>query len=208
MTNMEIYNKVRNVPDTAKKTINAGRIKGMTDINPMWRIQTLTEQFGMCGIGWKYEITEKSIKEGADGCMCAFVDINLYVRDAKTGGPWSDAIPGTGGSQFVSVERNGKYTNDECFKMALTDALSVACKALGVGADVYWSAGRTKYDRSEPETEPMATDAEKKQFMAMCKNLDVDYRDIIKQAGVTGQMSRDQYAKCLVILRDIEDSKK
>ena len=28
------------------------------------------------------------------------------------------------------------YTSDECYKMALTDALSVACKALGVAADV------------------------------------------------------------------------
>ena len=29
--------------------------------------------------------------------------------------------------------------------MALTDALSVACKALGLAADIYWQDGRTKY---------------------------------------------------------------
>ena len=30
--------------------------------------------------------------------------------------------------------------------MALTDAIGVAAKALGMGADVYWAAGRSKYD--------------------------------------------------------------
>ena len=143
MDNLKIYNSVANVPDNAKKTIQAGRIKGMTDINPMWRIKVLTEQFGVCGFGWKYVITDKQIIEGADGVVCAFVDINLFV---KIDGEWSEAIQGTGGSQLVSVERNGKYTNDECFKMALTDALSVACKSLGIGANVYWAGGGSKYD--------------------------------------------------------------
>ena len=145
MENLEIYNKVANVPANAQKKIQAGRIKGMTDINPMWRIKTLTEQFGVVGYGWKYVITDKRIIEGADGVVCAFVDIDLFV---KIDGEWSEAIQGTGGSQFVSVENGGKtlYTNDECFKMALTDALSVACKSLGIGANVYWSGGGSKYD--------------------------------------------------------------
>ena len=142
MDNLKIYNAVAAVPQEAQKMIGAGRLKGKTDINPMWRIKTLTEQFGPCGIGWKYVITDKRIVDGADGVVCAFVDIDLYV---KFDGEWSEAIPGTGGSQFVQIEKNGKYTNDECFKMALTDAVSVACKALGFGAYVYWASGRSKY---------------------------------------------------------------
>ena len=149
MNNLEIYNKVRVVPKEAQKIIGAGRIKGMTDINPMWRIQTLTEQFGMAGIGWKYVITDKQIIDGADGTKCAFVDIDLFV---KVDGEWSEAIQGTGGSSFISLESKGFYTSDECFKMALTDALSVACKALGIGADVYWAGGRTKYDTTPNDT--------------------------------------------------------
>lgn len=49
MDNMTIYNAVRSVPDSAKRRIEAGRLKGKTDINPMWRIKALTEQFGLCG---------------------------------------------------------------------------------------------------------------------------------------------------------------
>ena len=150
MENLAIYNAVRSVPDSAKRRIEAGRLKGKTDINPMWRIKALTETFGPCGFGWKYVITDKRLEQGANGEVAAFMDIVLFV---KADGVWSDAIPGTGGSAFVAKEKNGPYTSDECFKMALTDAISVACKALGFGADVYWEADRSKYDKPESKQE-------------------------------------------------------
>lgn len=143
MENLELYRSVAEVPDNAKKPIKGGRLKGKTDINPMWRIEKLTERFGPCGIGWKYVITEKRLEPGANGEISAFVDIDLYF---KYEGTWSEAIPGTGGSSFVAKENGGLYVSDECFKMALTDAISVACKALGFGANVYWEAGSSKYD--------------------------------------------------------------
>lgn len=146
--NMSVYNKVRSVPQTALKTIGAGRLKGMSDINPVWRIKIMTETFGICGIGWKYEIT-KQWNETYGNEVKAFCNINLYV---KVDGEWSDAIPGTGGSSFVTMERNGAYVNDECGKMALTDALSVAMKSLGVAADIYFSKDAdlgTKYAINE-----------------------------------------------------------
>ena len=144
MENYAFYNALREVPKEAKREIQAGRLKGKTDINPMWRIKALTDLFGPCGIGWKYEITWEWMEPGANGEIAAFVNINLYY---KYGGEWSEAIPGTGGSAFVASERNGLYTSDECYKMALTDAISVACKALGMGADVYWEKDATKYDK-------------------------------------------------------------
>ena len=150
MDNLTIYNEVRSVPDSAKRRIEAGRLKGKTDINPMWRIKALTEKFGPCGFGWKYVITDKRLEQGANGEVAAFLDIDLFV---KADGVWSDAIPGTGGSAFVAKEKNGPYTSDECFKMALTDAISVACKALGFCADVYWEADRSKYDKPESKQE-------------------------------------------------------
>lgn len=142
--NMLIYENARAVPNEAKKTIGAGRLKGFTDVNPMWRIKKLTELFGACGVGWWYEITEKRLEKADNGEVKAFVDILLYYGDPETG-ETSKGIPGTGGSSFISNERSGQYVSDECFKMALTDALSVAAKALGVGADVYFDKDRTKY---------------------------------------------------------------
>lgn len=143
MANLDLYNKVRSVPSEAKKNIGGGRLKGMTDINPMWRIKKLTEEFGVCGIGWKYTIDRQWTEVAEDSTeISAFCNISLYV---KVDGEWSEAIPGTGGSMFLAKEKAGMYMSDECFKMALTDAISVACKALGFGADVYWQGDRTKY---------------------------------------------------------------
>ena len=151
MDNMELYRKFEKTPDEAKKTIEAGRLKGFTDINPMWRFKRLTEVFGAVGIGWKFVITDKQIIPGADGVASAFVDILLYY---KHDGEWSEGIPGTGGSSFVAKESKGLYTSDECFKMALSDAIGTACKALGMSADIYFSKDRSKYTSGEeaPET--------------------------------------------------------
>jgi hypothetical protein len=142
MENLQLYNAVKSVPQDAIKPITGGRLKGMSDINPMWRIKTLTEQFGPCGIGWKYVIKDKRLEMGANGEVAAFLDIDLFHR---YNGEWSEAIPGTGGSSFIKKETTGLYVNDECFKMALTDAISVSCKALGIGADVWWNSDNTKY---------------------------------------------------------------
>ena len=64
MGNMDLYDRFRVVPDEAKKTIAAGKLKGFTDVNPMWRIKMLTEQFGPCGFGWYTEITNKWMEKG------------------------------------------------------------------------------------------------------------------------------------------------
>lgn len=156
--NLELYNRVRDVPKEAIKPIMAGRLKGKSDINPMWRIKKLTEEFGMCGFGWRYEILRMWNEEGANGEIASFVHINLFVRHD---GEWSDAIQGIGGSSFVSNEKTGKYTSDECYKMALTDAISVACKSLGFAADIYFSNDSTKYTENKPENNLVKQDKKK-----------------------------------------------
>ena len=152
MENLELYEKVRSVPENAQKEIKGGRLKGMTDINPMWRIKKLTEEFGVCGIGWLPKIVRTWLDKGENNEVIASVEIELRV---KVGGEWSEPIPGVGGSKAVVKEQNGVYTDDECYKKAYTDALSVACKALGMGADVYWNEN-TKYT-APPSAEPTRT---------------------------------------------------
>ena len=139
--NLKIYNAVKKVPDEAKRAITGGRLKGKTEINPMWRIKALTEQFGPCGIGWYYEVTKQWL-ESSGTEVAAFVNILLYI---KVGDEWSKPIPGVGGAMFVEQQKGSAYVSDECYKMATTDAISVACKQLGIGADVYWEADKTKY---------------------------------------------------------------
>lgn len=159
---MIFYNQLREVPEEAKTPIRGGRLKGMTDINPMWRIKRLTELFGPCGVGWWYEVTNREIVEDCQTHeSAAFVDINLYYINPETG-ETSKPIFGTGGASFVAKESNGFYLSNECFKMALTDAISVSAKALGVAANVYFAKDRTKYTAVEDATKEEPKDPEEK----------------------------------------------
>lgn len=130
--NMRLYEQGRSVPKNAQKAFSNGRFSG-TDINPMWRIKKLTEMFGPVGFGWYTEVTRQEVIPADDGNVMAFVDINLFVKDGDT---WSKPIFGTGGNT-LKVKGKG---DDDGFKKAYTDALSIACKALGIGADIWYSA--------------------------------------------------------------------
>lgn len=156
MDNLSLYNRFREVPQEAKKTIKGGKLNGFTDINPMWRIKKLTEEFGECGFGWYYEEVERW-KETCGQEVAVFVKINLYT---KRNNEWSQPVMGVGGSKMVQLFKGGEVVDfsDEAYKMALTDAISIACKALGMGADVYFANDRTKYE-SQPAQAPQPTAA-------------------------------------------------
>lgn len=142
MEKLEIYNAAKVCPENAMRTIQAGKLKGKSDINPVWRIKKLTELFGPCGIGWKLGDITYWTEPGAGGEVTAWCRLKLYI---KCDGEWSDGIEGVGGSMLVDTQRGNLATNDEAYKMAQTDAISVACKLLGFAADVYWNADQTKY---------------------------------------------------------------
>ena len=160
----EIYKRFEEPPKDALKEIGAGRLKGMTDINPQWRIECLTELFGLCGQGWYTKITEQKIIDGADGEKVAITNIELYY---KQDGEWSMPIQATGGSKLVANEKSGAYTSDEAFKMAYTDALSVACKMIGIAGKIYRGQYNTKYqaDRSEPKRKDFDSLTTKEDFV-------------------------------------------
>lgn len=149
MENLEIWNKYKEVPSNALKDFYNGKFKG-TDINTMWRLKCLTEEFGICGIGWYYKPIRFWTEKCDNGDVFAFAEIELYI---KVNGEWSMPISGNGGNKLVRITNDGDYsTSDEAFKMAVTDAIGVACRNLGFGADVYWENDKTKYTEYQVQT--------------------------------------------------------
>ncbi len=201
MDNLEIYNKYRNVPKEAQKEIKGGRMSGKTDINPMWRIKSLTEQFGPCGTGWYYKPVRKWLEQSGDE-IAAFVDIELFI---KSDGEWSMPISGTGGSMLATKEKNGIYVSDECYKMATTDAISVACKQLGFGADIYWGADRSKYDGAhtdKPNTPTESNSITQAEANTLTKLVQKKGLDINKVFTVpVEKLTKEQY---VVALKQLE----
>lgn len=139
MNAIEIYKSLSQPPATALRQITAGNLKGKTDINPQWRYEAMTEKFGLVGIGWKYEIQKLWTENGAKGEVLAFAQVAVFIRNTDSK-EWSDPIVGIGGSKLVNAFNAGLQSNDEGYKMAVTDAFSTSLKMLGVAADIY--AGR------------------------------------------------------------------
>lgn len=148
---IEIYNSLSRPPVDALRPIQAGKLKGKTDINPQWRYKAMTEAFGLVGIGWKYEVQKLWTEDGAGGEKLAFAQVAVYIKD---GDKWSEPIVGIGGSRLVMIEKGAAVSNDEGYKMAVTDAFSTALKMLGVAADIYagrWDGSKYRDETTAPE---------------------------------------------------------
>jgi hypothetical protein len=133
--NRAIWDLCKTVPSEMCSPIEGGRLSGKTNIKPQWRIQKMTEIFGPVGTGWWYEIIEQKEMAVTDGQVLLFMKIDLYylLSDAKVSRP----IPGVGCAFIIEKEKLGLHVSEYASKSALTDALGIAMKALGVGADVY-----------------------------------------------------------------------
>lgn len=143
-SNMRIFAQICQTPDEACRDASNGKFD-FTDINPMYRLRRITELFGPCGIGWyteqDYEVLSPKCGGDEVAVMCK---LKLYYKDPLTG-EWSKPVHGIGGNKLVL---SGKL-NDEGYKSAYTDALSIAFKNLGGCADIYYSKDTTKYVYAE-----------------------------------------------------------
>ena len=201
MENMNLWNALKQPPKEALKEIRAGRLKGKSDINPQWRYQALTEQLGVCGKGWKYEITKLWNEPASDGQVFAFATVNLYL---KHGDEWSHPIPGIGGSMLIANEKHGPYSSDEAYKMAVTDALSVAMKMIGVAADIY--AGKWDGSKYVEPVEPQQTITEKQhaKIVELSEKSGADYDKFLKFFGISDlvNLPASKYQEAVNMLTD------
>lgn len=205
--NFRYWNRTCRPPTSVLKPITAGRLTGKSDINPQWRYQAMTEVFGIVGFGWKYTIDRQWTENGANEEVMAFVNLSLYI---KVDGAWSEAIPGTGGATLISKERSGYHSSDEAYKMATTDALSVAMKMLGVAAEIYLgNFDGSKYKTSASPTEETVDPLSDKAISYYATELNVSEnvaRELIKaNPKFSSGMLKSVYKK---IISEIKAGKK
>lgn len=144
----ERYQKVEYPWRWALDPIQGGKLKNFTAIDPQWRIEAMTEVYGLCGIGWKYEVDPPIIQDTPSGEKLIFMLVRLYIRDGATN-EWSAPIFGAGGDKIVAKNKNGLESKDEALKACLTDALGNAMKHIGVAAAIY----RGEFDGNKYRTE-------------------------------------------------------
>lgn len=136
MNNMDLYNAVRSAPENAIKPIKGGAYgaANLSDVNPQWRIQKMTEQFGPAGTGWIWEPLEQWTDNGVHYAHVA-------VQYKIDGGEFSFPVHGYGGTKI------GGRDDSDLIKSSMTDAISNALRYIGVGADVWYSDnGNPQFD--------------------------------------------------------------
>lgn len=205
--NLFIWNAVARPPKDAMKPIQAGRLKGKSDISPQWRMKAVTEIFGPCGSGWKYEIKRLWNEPADNGQVFAHALVDVYY---KLGDVWSEPVPGIGGSMLITNEKNGPYSSDEGYKMAVTDALSVAFKALGVAADVYmglWDG--SKYATNTLTPEPTITELQAADIEALILEVGADRAGMCKFFNITdiANMPASVHARAVTMLESKRSKK-
>ena len=198
---MRFYGKVQDTPKEAQRPYNNGRFSG-TDINPMWRIKKLTEVFGPVGFGWWTQNVKYNFVEAVETKETAvFCELELIVVDPDTNEE-SKPIYGVGGNTFVAQRKSGPQSSDEAMKMAYTDALSIACKALGFSHDIYFQADKTKYTVADVSNEPSEENIKavieriQKGIAYVSKNMSNEEKDNLTQNVIMKHIGNANYMAC------------
>lgn len=112
------------------------------------------------------------------------------------------------GTGYAYERESSSYINKTSYiENCETSAVGRALGFCGIGVDTS-IASAEEVANAIHQQENLATDSEKKVFLDLCKTLGADYKAILKEVGVKGQMTKEQHAKALQILKKIEEGKK
>lgn len=191
--NLGVWDRLKRTdPRATKGFTRAGGFRG-TQIDPAWRLQRMTEEFGPVGRGWGYEQLEWTVVE-----RMVFACVRVWYRDPDTGEVcWTG--PQWGGTEIVRRRRDGtEAPDDECFKMSVTDALGKCLLQLGLAADVHMGlfddskyreeAEAFYHAKEDPELRPEAVRAfeeETRAAVEACATLDA--LDALWRGGVSAR---------------------
>lgn len=148
ISSLNLFRAQARPPQDALRPIDFGRLKNKTDISPQWRIEALTETYGLYGLGWFVQIKDKDIVDLPETQeKMLFLTLELYVRDWSIPDEykWFGPALGIGGDYIIVRDKNGVHGNDEAYAMAMTDALGKAAKLFGIANDIYRGKFDSKY---------------------------------------------------------------
>lgn len=135
MSNTEFWDSVCKTDPAHVKPIT-GKQYGGNSPKPYYIIRRLTEAFGMCGIGWGFDIKEQDYRTFGDTTIHIALVRLWYVRDGKRGD-----VEQIGQTKMCYMTSKGSLLVDEdAPKKSVTDALIKCASYLGFAGDIF--AGR------------------------------------------------------------------
>jgi len=125
---MELWDKVSKTDETYTKKVNFGR--GFTAIDAHYQIKSITEQFGVVGVGWGWNSTTEYIHlPNKDVVVVSGVSVWTHADEKNIFGPFN-------GCKLLYNAKKDQL-DDDAPKKAITDGLTKAISHLGFNADVF-----------------------------------------------------------------------
>ena len=162
---LSIWNRVEKTdPKYTKAFSRGGGFRG-TATNATWLVKRATDTFGPCGLGWGYEITEESFREGGPllvengQVLCHEVIHQVRLRLWYRQGDQTGEVMHFGQTTFVGKNKHGIFTDEEAPKKSLTDALTKCLSMLGFAGDVHlglWDDNKYVAQRQEESSRDAA----------------------------------------------------
>jgi len=165
---LKLWNAVSKTDTSATKTSNQGG-REQTSINGYWMIKQATEQFGMVGIGWGWDVMEERWDDGAmipikqdDGSTrleqskTHTIKLKLwFIVDGKRG-----EITQYGHTQAIYKSKWGVSDDGEAPKKSLMDAIKKSLSMLGFSSDIFTGMFDDRDYVQQLETEQAISKAE------------------------------------------------
>lgn len=131
--NMEFWEKVKKTDPGRVKPITGKQYKGNSP-QPYYLVERMTEEFGMCGIGWGIDIVNERMERLSEHEVLHVAVIKLWYKHEGERGE----ITQIGQTKAAYMKKDGGVMVDEdAPKKSVTDAMTKCMSYLGFAGDIF-----------------------------------------------------------------------
>jgi len=133
MNNREFWDRVKKTDPRRVKQITGKQYKGNSP-QPYYLVERMTEEFGMCGLGWGLNIKNERMERMSEHDILHVAVVELWYRhDGETG-----RIEQIGQTKAAYMSSKGTLVVDEdAPKKSVTDAMTKCMSYLGFSGDIF-----------------------------------------------------------------------
>lgn len=133
MSNRDFWDKVQKTDPHRVKAITGKQYKGNSP-QPYYLVERMTEEFGMCGIGWGLHIVSERMERLTDTDVLHIAHVELWYMRGETRG----SIQQVGQTKAAYKSNKGTMVVDEdAPKKSVTDAMTKCMSYLGFSGDIF-----------------------------------------------------------------------
>lgn len=178
--NMELWNRAKKTDPRRVKAITGKQYRGNSP-QPYYIVERLTEEFGICGLGWGLKILDERMERLGENDVLSIARVELwFMRDGNRG-----SIEQIGQTKAAYMTSKGSLMVDEdAPKKSVTDALVKCASYLGFAGDIFSGQWDDSKYVQQLEREFAQADSQ------MPESSKLDFLAAISEAGDTESLKR------------------